>query len=61
MALALRPLRQLGQHPHLDEVCHRAVLSLGDDLQLIEHLGIKGDGHTRLTGRHIGVARCDEV
>ena len=52
VALALRPLRQLGQHPHLDEVRHRAVLGLGDDLHLLEHLGIKGDGHTRLAGRH---------
>jgi hypothetical protein len=52
---------QLRQHPGLDQVGQRAVLGLGDGLHRLVDLDIEGDANARLTGRHRGVARCDEV
>lgn len=49
------------EHPGLDQVGQRAVLGLGDCFDRLVDLGFEGDAYSWLTGRHEGVALCDEV
>ena len=53
---SLLPLGQLSQTPGLYEVCHGAVLNLGDGLHLLIALNVEGETHTELACSHQGVA-----